>query len=275
MATVLLISSQVAHGRVGASVGAFAIERLGVSAIVLPTTLLGIRPDLGAPGGGAIPVELLSSALTSLGDAGVLASVDVIVTGYMPSADHVSFAAQTVDAVRRASPKARFVCDAVHGDAPGGLYVPERVVEVMAKELIPGSDVLHVNPFEAGYLSEAECNSKNAAEIAGSLAARSVGTVIVSGLHEGDARLLTLLRHEDGTISSFAVDRHAANPKGTGDLLTALLAARMARGENLELALAKSLGSVGEVVSKSDTLLETVAAQSALFTPLRSPIREA
>ena len=55
----------VAGARVGNSVAAFAIERLGVRCFQLPTTLLGRRPDHGAPGGGPISAEMLGS-MTSL-----------------------------------------------------------------------------------------------------------------------------------------------------------------------------------------------------------------
>ena len=44
MKAVLSIQSQVAGARVGNSVAGFALERLGVPVIALPTTLLGRRP---------------------------------------------------------------------------------------------------------------------------------------------------------------------------------------------------------------------------------------
>ena len=44
MKTILSIQSQVAGARVGNSVAVFAMERLGVRVIALPTTLVGRRP---------------------------------------------------------------------------------------------------------------------------------------------------------------------------------------------------------------------------------------
>jgi pyridoxal/pyridoxine/pyridoxamine kinase len=91
MKTVLTIQSQVANARVGNSVAAFALERLGVRALCLPTTLLGRRPDRAAeahvsPGGGPIPPSWLAEMLDALEDDGALANVDVGLSGYLADA---------------------------------------------------------------------------------------------------------------------------------------------------------------------------------------------
>ena len=64
--------------RVGNSVAAFAMERLGVRGLQAATTLLGRRPDHGAPGGGPIPAETLAALLEGLAADGIFAEIDLL-----------------------------------------------------------------------------------------------------------------------------------------------------------------------------------------------------
>ena len=79
--TILSIQSQVAGARVGNSVAAFAMERLGVRVLAAPSVILGRRPDLGAPGGGPVPADILGAILDGLANAGVLGEIDAVLTG--------------------------------------------------------------------------------------------------------------------------------------------------------------------------------------------------
>jgi pyridoxine kinase len=81
--TILSIQSQVVGARVGNSVAAFAMERLGVRVLQAPTTLLGRRPDHGAPGGGPIPAETLAAMLEGLAADGIFGEIDAVLTGYL------------------------------------------------------------------------------------------------------------------------------------------------------------------------------------------------
>jgi pyridoxine kinase len=114
--TILSIQSQVAGARVGNSVAAFAIERLGVRCFQLPTTLLGRRPDHGAPGGGPIAADQLASMIDALAEDGLLAEIDAVLTGYLGQPGQVSVILDAVERIKAANPKAIFVCDPVLGD---------------------------------------------------------------------------------------------------------------------------------------------------------------
>ena len=87
------MQSQVVGARVGNSVAAFAMERLGVRVLQLPTTLLGRRPDHGPPGGGPIPAETLESLLKGLEDDSAFGDIDAVLSGYIGDAEQtLSFA---------------------------------------------------------------------------------------------------------------------------------------------------------------------------------------
>src|SRR5262244_3414259 len=114
--TILSMQSQVVGARVGNSVAAFAMERLGVRVWQLPTTILGRRPDHGAPGGGPIPPETLASLFDGLANDGVLGEIDAVRTGYLGSDEQVPVVLDAVERVKAANAKALFICDPVLGD---------------------------------------------------------------------------------------------------------------------------------------------------------------
>mgnify|MGYP000962783201 CR=1 FL=1 len=98
MKTILSIQSQVAGARVGNSVAAFAMERLGVRVFQLPTTILGRRPDHGAPGGGKVPAETLASLIDGMAADWLFGEIDAVLTGYLGDAEQ---APVILDAVAR------------------------------------------------------------------------------------------------------------------------------------------------------------------------------
>src|SRR5262245_51034475 len=100
MKTILSIHSQVAGARVGHSVAAFAMERLGVRVLAVPTVLMGRRPDRGAPGGGATPKALLAGMIDGLSDDSAFKRVDAVFTGYLGHPDQVEIILDAVDRVK-------------------------------------------------------------------------------------------------------------------------------------------------------------------------------
>src|SRR5262245_40281768 len=111
MKTIVSIQSQVAGASVGNSVACFAMERLGVRVIALPTVILGRRPDKGAPGGGPLPLPLFVSAMDALDDDGALARVDAVLTGYIGAPEQADHVLTLVQRVKALNPHALYVCD--------------------------------------------------------------------------------------------------------------------------------------------------------------------
>ena len=54
MKKLVVISSYVATSRVGGAIAALIGPALDIDPVLIPTTLLGRHPGLGAPGGGAV-----------------------------------------------------------------------------------------------------------------------------------------------------------------------------------------------------------------------------
>jgi pyridoxine kinase len=267
--TVLSIQSQVAGARVGNSVAAFAMERLGVRVFQLPTTILGRRPDHGAPGGGALPAATLASILDGLDEDGLFAEIDAVLSGYLGQADHAAVIVDAVTRIKAANPKALFVCDPVLGDE-GKLFVSEGIADAVMNGLVPHADWLMPNAFELGLLTNTTIDGLETAR----KAARRIGKpVLVSSIRTAIGLGNLLCAPQSEWFCETA--RLPRAPKGTGDLLSALYVGRRVRGDAPAIALEGATGSVYDVIVRSlaaeseDLLLP--GAQDVLSDPVTWP----
>lgn len=269
MKTILSIQSQVAGARVGNSVAAFAMERLGVRVIQLPTVLLGRRPDHGAPGGGPVAADMLASMVDGLAADALLGEIDAVLTGYVGAAEQVAVILDAVARIKAANPKALFVCDPVLGDE-GRTYVSEPIADVVLGRLCTQADWLTPNLYELGLMAGRSLEGLAQARDA----AKSFGKpVLVSSIRTA-LGLGNLLAAPTGDWFCETA-RLPRAPKGVGDLLSALYVARRVRGDALAIALEGATGAVFDVIVRSmaadseDLLLP--AAQDVLNDPVTWP----
>jgi pyridoxine kinase len=263
------MQSHVVGARVGNSVAAFAIERLGVRVLQVPTTLLGRRPDRGPPGGGPLPASTLASLFDGLAADGLLADIDAVLTGYLGDPEQAAVVLDAVERVKAANPKAIFVCDPVLGD-DGKVYVSEAIMDAVLNGLTPRADWLLPNAFELGLLAGKEIASLADAR---SAAARFGKPVLCSSIRTA-LGLGNLYAAPTGHWFCETA-RLPRAPKGAGDLLTALFVARRVRGDAPAVALEAATGSVYDVIVRSlaaeseDLVLP--AAQDVLTEPVTWP----
>lgn len=154
MRQVLAMSSWVSVGHVGLSAAAPALQRIGVETLQLPTVTLSNHNAWPSVAGGAVSVEQLSAMIDAIAANGWFRDVDAVLTGYLPSPEHVDLAAAVVARVRASNQHAMYVCDPVLGDAPKGLYVREETAAAIRETLAPIADVLTPNRFELGWLTQ-------------------------------------------------------------------------------------------------------------------------
>jgi len=267
--TILSIQSQVVGARVGNSVAAFAMERLGVRVLALPTTILGRRPDRGAPGGGPLPAARLKALIDGLGADDLLGEIDAVLTGYLGAAEQVPVLLDAIERVKAANPKAIFACDPVVGD-DGRLFVSDALADAVLNGLAPRADWLLPNAYELGLLAGRTIDSPTAARDA---ARRLDKPVLVSSIRTATG--LGNLYVAPGSEWFCETPRLPRAPKGAGDLLSALYVARRIRGDALALALEGATGAVYDVIVRSiaadseDLLLPE--AQDVLVDPITWP----
>jgi|SaaInl5LU_22_DNA_1037371.scaffolds.fasta_scaffold01694_3 pyridoxine kinase len=155
--TLCVVSSQVVSGQVGLNAILPALRQLGIEGRAIPTTLLashpGQYPDAGPPAHQAIPAETLQQLGDWLIDVGALHNLDGILTGYMPSIQHVEATASFIKKLRAMNPNLPYLCDPICGDQ-GRLYIPEDVACAIREQLIPLANIATPNLFELEWLSQ-------------------------------------------------------------------------------------------------------------------------
>jgi pyridoxine kinase len=275
MKTVLSISSHVAGALVGNSVAAFAMERLGVRVLQIPTVLLGRRPDRGPPGGGPVAAALLRDIANGLREDGRFARVDAVLSGYVGTPEQADAILETVEMVKAANPDALHLCDPIMGDEAGP-YIKDAVAAAIVEKLVPRADWIAPNLWELARIADHPCTDVETAR----RAARRLGKpALVSGIPT--AMGLGVLHVDPSKPSTDCVvetPRLARAPKGAGDLLTALFLARRVRGESVSDALAAATGAVYDVIVRSNEArsddLALPDAQDLLVAPRTRPTCE-
>jgi pyridoxine kinase len=235
-----------------------ALESFGHDVIALPTVVLSNHAAYPHVARTLISPDVLDAMGQAIEANGWLGGVDGIITGYLPSPAHVSFAETLVRRVRAANPAALYVCDPVLGDEPKGLYVPEETARRIKQCLLPIADLATPNAFELSWLAERPVSALHDAKAA----AQGLGPsmVLATSVAAPGDRLATLLHDSMGTVFT-SVARRPKVPSGTGDLLAGLFTGALASGSDARTALAsasarlervlKSTGSADDLILKS------------------------
>jgi pyridoxine kinase len=248
MGTILAISSQVARGYVGLSAIVPALNALGHELIALPTIILSNHPGHGAVAGQRTDPALLRQMLATLDAHGWLAAVDAVLSGYLPSPEHVAVVAEAVGLVRAHNEKAPYFCDPVIGDDPKGLYIAEDAARSLSESLVPLADVIFPNRFELQWLAGQPVTDVSSAINAGRALGPSV--TVATSIPAPDDRLATVAATAEEAWTRTVVRMNDV-PNGTGDLLAALIVGHMVNGCTAPIALERSVISVQKAICVS------------------------
>lgn len=219
MARILALSSQVAFGSVGLAAIVPALQWLGHEVVALPTVVLSSHPGYPHFAGDVVPVAQLDAMLDALEANGWFAEIAAVLTGYLPTRDHVRLARSAVQRVRTANSGAIYLCDPVFGDEPEGIYLPDDVPGAIRDELLPLASITSPNRFELAWLSGRPVGDVDEARRAAS--ALGVPAVLATSVPDSDSRLANILFEGERALASF-VRRRVSAPHGTGDLLSAM-----------------------------------------------------
>lgn len=249
MARILAISSQVAYGHVGLSAIVPALQRLGHEVIVVPTVVLSNHYGYETVGGADIEPGAFIAILAALQDNGWLKDLDAVMTGYMPSVQHVNVVARTLTRLADELPDLIYLCDPVIGDDPDGLFVPAEVAAAIRDQLVPLADILTPNRMELAWLTNQSVTDCASAD----LACEDLGdglVVAATSIPAGAGQLANLLSSVDEACYAATAWR-AGVPHGTGDLFAALLLGHILNGADDRDALARAAAGIGEVIQDS------------------------
>lgn len=228
---IAVLSSWVSHGHVGLSAVAPVLQAMGHEVVQLPTIVLSNHPGWPHVSGAQVPVAQLEGMLDALTANGWLAGCDAVLTGYLPSAAHVGFAAALLRRCKAARPGMRCIVDPVLGDAPKGLYIAPEAAAAVRDHLVPLADVLTPNAFELGWLTGLSVDDLPKAQQAAAGLARRRSVYLTSPPVQ--AERTGLLTVAGGVTTLWSVPLRAGVPHGVGDCLAALVAAGYAPGQAL------------------------------------------
>ncbi|MDK9695145.1 MAG: PfkB family carbohydrate kinase [Siculibacillus sp.] len=266
---VLVVSSQVGRGAIGARASVFALERLGLECWLAPTVWMPWHPGHGRSTRIPTDPEVFASALAEIAESPMAAAIGTVVTGYFADPAQIEATARAVERLRLATPGLTLVVDPVIGDGHA-LYVPAAVAEMLRDRLLPLADVATPNAFEAGWLSGLPVGST--AEAIAAARALPVPIVVVTSAPALMNRSVATLVVSADAATQIEHPEIAGAAHGTGDLLTALLAGRLALGEPLEKAVTRAVTSVFEMVARSARAgsdeLRLSAEQDVLLHPM-------
>lgn len=222
MTRILAISSQVACGHVGLSAIVPAANMLGSDVVALPTVVLSNHPGHHRVSGTRISPQSLADMIDALDANGWLAGIDTLLTGYLPSAEHVAVAASAILRARSASPHVSVICDPVLGDEAEGVYIEPAAAEAVRDQLLPIAGIILPNRFELAWLSGHNVTSPETAVTA----ARSLpcSATLVTSIPVDATRIANILiSGKDPRICCMPLRDNV--PKGTGDFMSGCYAA--------------------------------------------------
>jgi pyridoxine kinase len=271
MAHILAISSQVVRGHVGLSAIVPALQRLGHKVWALPTILLSNHPGHPCAAGTWIDPAVQMQILDALERNGWLGEIDAVITGYLPSPDHVRVAADIVQRLKGGREIA-YLCDPVLGDHPKGLYLGPQAAAALRDDLIGLADFATPNRFELGWLSGGE--QQKIADVQRAAKALPVATTIVTSAIQQEGQMSTLMVGPEGDYVCDVSCRPCV-PHGIGDLFAALVLGQMLSGANGPLALARAAAAVDTAIAASTGHgeLELVASLDACVHAPPLPVR--
>ncbi|MCP1386842.1 pyridoxal kinase [Corynebacterium sp. TA-R-1] len=261
---IISLQSAVAYGHVGNSAAVFAMQRLGCEVWPVYTVNFSNHTEYPSWRGPVMTPDQVADVLDGMSFA--FDQVDVILTGYLGSAELAAVVEDAVRRVKEANPDALYVCDPVIGNAQIGSFVAPEIPGVFCERLIPLADAITPNQWELSLLTGAELSSpEETAAAARSLRNHALVTSI--GSH-ADATLGMLdITPEEALLVE--TPRLGGNVVGAGDLATALYTAlqRKPRAERLRHVAGTMFDIVTEVRDRGLEELPLVEKQELLVAP--------
>ncbi len=255
---VISSQSQVAYGHVGNSAAVFPMQMHGIDVIAVPTTLLSNRPGYPTIRGRVLDAQLIADLLLGIEERGAVDTAQMILSGYLGSADIAAVVADFVARAKARNPALRYCCDPVLGDRDRGLFVHADIPPLVRDRLCPLADIVTPNHFEFEWLCGARAATiEEVIEASRALMARGPSTVIVTSAELTDT--------PDGEIETLAVERTGESfeawrvrtpklpisPNGTGDLVAALLVSARVHGNDTPEALSHAASAIFAVLERT------------------------
>ena len=134
---ILSIQSSVAYGHVGNSAAVFPLQRLGHEVWPVYTVHFSNHTGYGAWRGPLLAADDVRDWITGIEERGVLAQVDVVLSGYQGGEEIGDVILDAVARVKKANPGATYTCDPVMGNANSGCFVHPAIPVLLRERVVP------------------------------------------------------------------------------------------------------------------------------------------
>jgi pyridoxine kinase len=223
-----------------------------------------------------LEAQLVADLLLGIEERGAVDTCQMILSGYLGSAEIAAVVADFVARAKTRNPALRYVCDPVLGDRDRGMFVQTDIPPVVRDRLCPLADIITPNHYEFDYIAgtEATTSGQMIAQ-AQTLLARGPSTIVITSAELSDT--------PDGEIETLAVERSKSwrvrtpklpiSPSGTGDLFAALFASARVQGRTTPQALGHAASAIYAVLERTAAEgteeMRIVASAEQLVRPTR------
>jgi len=231
---VLTIAGSDSGAGAGIQADARTIHALGGHALTAITAVTA-QNTRGVTAWRAVPPALIGAQIKAVLDD---FSVAAVKTGLLPGAAAVRAIAREL----ARHPRLPLVVDPVIGSTSGARFLPVAGLRVLKMELLPRTTLVTPNWPEAAALTGMRVRTHADAEAAARQLAKECGcAVLVKGGHAPDGVCRDCLVTATGRLRWFESPRiKTRNTHGTGCVLSAAIAAKLAHGEKIEPAVAQA-----------------------------------
>ena len=196
-----------------------------------------------------VPTDVVLSQIKAVLDD---IAVDAIKIGMLSSPDIIEAVAKGIDKFQ-----GPVVLDPVMVAKSGDQLLQADAIESLKSCLLPRADLLTPNlPEAAVLLNDQEADGESSMLNQGSrLLALGAGAVLMKGGHAKGSECVDLLIDSDQSVTRYCVNRvETKNTHGTGCTLSSSVAAGLARGLDLEDAVAEAHAYLHQAILASDKL---------------------
>ncbi|XP_034950518.1 pyridoxal kinase isoform X1 [Chelonus insularis] len=174
-----------------------------------------------------------------------------LLTGYVGSASFLKYISKLVSMLKAKNPKLIYLCDPVMGDN-GKLYIPEELVEIYKKEIVPLADIITPNQFELELLTNRKIHSLDDVKDAiNYLYKQGPKTVVISSTDINDRLIAVAGNCRDKEMITINIPKIPINYTGSGDLFAALFLAHSTLEKDLKSALEKTINTLHSILLKT------------------------
>ncbi|GFS47705.1 pyridoxal kinase [Trichonephila inaurata madagascariensis] len=252
---VLSVQSHVVSGYVGNKSACFPLQLLGCEVDFINSVQFSNHTGYKVIKGQILKSEELQELYDGL-KANELLTYTHVLTGYVGNVTFLTKLSEIIKDLKQINPSLFVVCDPVMGDN-GVMYVPPEVLPIYRDILIPLSDLITPNQYEAELLTGLTIKSiEDITKVMNIFHEKGVKTVILSSvqletssnLHLFGSSILNDKKH----FVNMEIKKLPAEFTGTGDLFSALLLAWMARTDgDLKVSCENAVNSLQCVLKRT------------------------